>query len=82
MRTRFAVPVARVAIALTVATLCQGCASMMGMRVSTMPQENSSSTRSMLSSFNPLPFQHRSVSDGALLRAPEDRSRAPFWYYK
>jgi len=82
MRSRFAVPVARVVVALSIAALCQGCESMMGMRVSTMPQENSSSTRSMLSAFSPLPFQHRSASDGALLRAPEDRGRAPFWYYK
>jgi hypothetical protein len=28
----------------------------------------------MLSLFNPLPFQHRSLSEGMWLRAPEDRN--------
>lgn len=52
----------------------QGCAALSNVRVAPLPTENSSSQRSMLSLFNPLPFQHRSVSDGMLLRAPEDRN--------
>ena len=44
------------------------------MRVAPLPQENSSSQRSMLSLYNPLPFQHRSMSAGMWLRAPEDRN--------
>lgn len=52
----------------------QGCAALSNVRVAPLPRENSSSQRSMLSLFNPLPFQHRSVSDGMLLRAPEDRN--------
>jgi len=52
----------------------QGCAELSNVRVATLPQENSSSQRSMLSLFNPLPFQHRSMSEGMWLRAPEDRN--------
>jgi hypothetical protein len=38
----------------------------------------------MLSQFNPLTFQHRSLADGALLRAPEERSHGVgiFWYHR
>jgi hypothetical protein len=62
--------------ALVVGTLAslQGCAQLAGMRVAPLPQENSSSQRSMLSLYNPLPFQHRSMSTGMWLRAPEDRN--------
>ena len=63
-------------VVLTVGTLVslQGCAALSNVRVAPLAQENSSSQRSMLSLYNPLPFQHRSVSDGVLLRAPEDRN--------
>ena len=57
----------------TMATL-QGCAALSNVRVAPLATENSSSRRSMLSLYNPLPFQHRSVHDGMLLRAPEDRN--------
>ena len=56
-----------------VATL-QGCAALSNVRVGPLPRENSSAQRSMLSLYNPVPFQHRSASDGILLRAPEDRN--------
>lgn len=52
----------------------QGCAALSNVRVAPLPQENSSSQRSMLGLFNPLPFQHRSMSEGMWLRAPEDRN--------
>lgn len=52
----------------------QGCASLAGVRVAPLPRENASSQRSMLSLYNPLPFQHRSLSEGMWLRAPEDRN--------
>ena len=52
----------------------QSCAALSNVRVAPLPQENSSSQRSMLSLFNPLPFQHRSMSEGMWLRAPEDRN--------
>jgi len=52
----------------------QGCAALSNVRVAPLPRENASSQRSMLSLFNPLPFQHRSMSEGVLLRAPEDRN--------
>jgi hypothetical protein len=52
----------------------QGCAELSNVRVAPLAQENSSSQRSMLSLFNPLPFQHRSLSEGMWLRAPEDRN--------
>jgi len=63
-------------VVLTVGTMVslQGCAALSNVRVAPLAQENSSSQRSMLSLFNPIPFQHRSVSDGMLLRAPEDRN--------
>ena len=56
-----------------VATL-QGCAALSNVRVAPLATQNASSERSMLSLFNPLPFQHRSLSDGMLLRAPQDRN--------
>jgi hypothetical protein len=52
----------------------QGCAALSNLRVAPLPRENSSSQQSMLSLFNPVPFQHRSVSEGTWLRAPEDRN--------
>lgn len=52
----------------------QGCASLSSVRVAPLPRENASSQRSMLSLFNPLPYQHRSMSEGMWLRAPEDRN--------
>lgn len=63
-------------VVLIVGTLAglQGCAQLAGIRVAPLPQENASSQRSMLSLYNPLPFQHRSMSDGMLLRAPENRN--------
>ena len=66
--------IGRMVLALgTVATL-QGCAALSNVRVAPLAAENSSSQRSMLSLFNPVPFQHRSLSDGVLLRAPQDRN--------
>jgi hypothetical protein len=61
---------------LVVGTLAglQGCAELSNIRVAPLPQENSSSQRSMLSLYNPLPYQHRSMSAGMWLRAPEDRN--------
>jgi hypothetical protein len=68
------------AVALAAVTvLLQGCESLQNIRVSPLPTENSSSSRSMLSQFNPLPFQHRSVDDGVLLRAAENRGRGLFF---
>jgi hypothetical protein len=64
----------RVALMVGVAVSLQGCAALSNVRVAPLGQENSSTQRSMLSLFNPMPFQHRSVSDGMLLRAPEDRN--------
>ena len=70
-------------VALTVGTVAslQGCAALSNVRtdlsmvrVAPLAQENSSSQRSMLSLFNPIPFQHRSASEGTWLRAPEDRN--------
>jgi hypothetical protein len=66
--------VGRVVLMVGAVASLQGCASLAGMRVAPLPQENSSSQRSMLSLFNPLPFQHRSLSEGTWLRAPEDRN--------
>ena len=64
----------------TVVTL-QGCAALSNVRtelshvrVAPLAQENSSSQRSMVSLFDPLPFRHRSASEGTWLRAPEDRN--------
>jgi hypothetical protein len=65
---------ARLLAAAAILVAAQGCASLSNVRVGWLPQENASSQRSMLSLYNPLSFQHRSVSDGWLLRAPEERS--------
>jgi hypothetical protein len=64
----------RVLVTIGMLASLQGCAQLTGMRVAPLPQENSSSQRSMLSLYNPIPFQHRSMSQGAWLRAPEDRN--------
>ena len=64
----------RVVLAIGMLTSLQGCAQLAGMRVAPLPRENSSSQRSMLSLYNPIPFQHRSMSEGTWLRAPEDRN--------
>ena len=66
--------IGRVVLAIGALSALQGCAALSNVRVAPLPRENSSSQRSMLSLYNPLPFQHRSVSDGMLLRAPEDRN--------
>ena len=71
---RSAKVVGRVAVAVGALVSLQGCAELSNARVAMLPQENSSAQRSMLSLFNPIPFQHRSVSDGMLLRAPENRN--------
>ena len=63
----------RVIAAVAVAASLQACAETYA-RVPMLPIENASSQRSMLSLYNPLPFQHRSASEGALLRAPEERN--------
>ena len=64
----------RVVLAVGTLASLEGCAELSGVRVAPLPQENSSSQRSMLSLYNPLPFQHRSMSAGMWLRAPEDRN--------
>jgi hypothetical protein len=64
----------RVIVALCVAGSLQACAALSNVRVAPLQPENSSANRSMLSLFNPVPSQHRSVSDGAMLRAPQDRN--------
>ena len=69
---RYAKVVGRVALIVGTLASLQGCAELSVMRVAPLPQENSSSQRSMLSLYNPLPFQHRST--GTWLRAPEDRN--------
>jgi hypothetical protein len=66
--------IGRVILVVGAVASLQGCAALANVHVAPLPTENSSSQRSMLSLFNPLPFQHRSVSDGLLLRAPEDRN--------
>ena len=66
--------VGRVVVALCLAGSLQACTALSNVRVAPLQPENSSSHRSMLSLYNPLPFQHRSQSDGALLRAPQDRN--------
>ena len=71
---RYAKIVGRVALIVGTLAGLQGCAGLQGMRVAPLPQENASSQRSMLSLFNPLPYQHRSMSEGMLLRAPENRN--------
>lgn len=70
----YAKTVGRVALAAGAVAILQGCAELSNVRVAPLPQENASAQRSMLSLFNPIPFQHRSVSDGMLLRAPENRN--------
>jgi hypothetical protein len=66
--------VGRITLALCAAGTLQACAGLSNVRVSTLPRENSSAERSMLSLYNPLPLQHRSLSEGALLRSPQDRN--------
>ena len=76
---RYAKTVGRVVLIVGTLAGLQGCAALSGIRVAPLPQENSSSQRSMLSLFNPVPFQHRSMSAGMWLRAPEDRN--PHYLY-
>ena len=64
----------RLVIVLAMASALQACGALANVRVAPLQHENSSSQRSMLSLFNPLPMQHRSASHGMLLRAPEDRN--------
>ena len=71
---RYAKIVGRVVLIVGTLAGLQGCAQLASVRVAMLPQENASSQRSMLSLYNPLPFQHRSMSDGMLLRAPENRN--------
>ena len=66
--------IGRVILAIGALVTLQGCAALSNVRVAPLPRENSSAQRSMLSLYNPLPFQHRSASGGMLLRAPEDRN--------
>jgi hypothetical protein len=66
--------VGRMIVTLGAVASLQGCAALSTVRVAPLPQENASSQRSMLSLFNPVPFQHRSMSEGMWLRAPEDRN--------
>jgi len=67
--------VGRITLALCAAGSLQACAEIANMpRVSTLPRENASAERSMLSLYNPLPFQHRSLYSGMLLRSPQDRN--------
>ena len=76
MRTR----IARLVVALSSVAFLGGCAQLQGMRVSTLPTENSSALRSMLSQFSPLPWAHHDSYEGALLKAPEDRGGGGLWY--
>lgn len=66
--------VGRVVVLVGAIASVQGCAALANVRVAPLAQENSSAQRSMLSLFNPIPFQHRSLSEGTWLRAPEDRN--------
>lgn len=66
--------IGRVILAVGAVATLQGCAALSNVRVAPLPNENSSAQRSMLSLYNPLPFQHRSATAGMLLRAPEDRN--------
>jgi len=66
--------IGRIILALGAVATLQGCAALSNVRDAPLAAENSSSQRSMLSLFNPVPFQHRSLSDGVLLRAPQDRN--------
>ena len=63
----------RVIAAIAAVASLQACAETYA-RVPMLPTENASSQRSMLSLYNPLPFQHRSATQGWLLRAPEERN--------
>jgi hypothetical protein len=60
--------------AIAVVASLQACAGLSNVRVAPLPMENASSQRSMLTLYNPLPFQHRSATQGWLLRAPEERN--------
>ena len=60
--------------AIAVAASLQACAGLSNVRVAPLAMENASSQRSMLSLYNPLPFQHRSLYSGMLLRSPQDRN--------
>jgi hypothetical protein len=71
---RYAKIVGRVVLVVGTLAGLQGCAELSAIRVAPLPQENSSAQRSMLSLYNPLPSQHRSMSAGMWLRAPEDRN--------
>jgi hypothetical protein len=64
----------RLIAAVAAAASLQACAGLSNIRVAPLPMENASSQRSMLSLYNPLGFQHRSATDGMLLRAPEERN--------
>ena len=70
----YAKMVGRVVLTVGIVASLQGCAALSNVRVAPLAQENSSAQRSMLSLFNPIPFQHRSASEGTWLRAPEDRN--------
>ena len=70
----YAKMVGRVVLTVGSVASLQGCAALSNVRVAPLAQENSSAQRSMLSLFNPVPFQHRGVSEGMWLRAPEDRN--------
>jgi hypothetical protein len=74
MSMTYAKVVGRVALMVGTVASLQGCAELSNVRVAMLPQENSSAQRSMLSLYNPVPFQHRSLSEGMWLRAPEDRN--------
>jgi hypothetical protein len=74
MRMKHMQNVGRLVAALGAVGILQACASMPDVRVPMLQNENSSANRSMLSLYNPLPFQHRSVSDGMFLKAPQDRN--------
>ncbi len=66
--------IGRVMLAVGAVMTLQGCAALSNVRVAPLPKENASAQRSMLSLYNPIPFQHRSLNDGMLLRAPENRN--------
>ena len=66
--------IGRVILAVGAVATLEGCAALSNVRVAPLAQENSSTQRSMLSLYNPIPFQHRSMSQGVWLRAPEDRN--------
>jgi len=78
---RYAKMIGRVALTVGTVVSLQGCAALSSMRtelsnvrVAPLAHENSSTQRSMVNLFDPLPFRHRSASDGMWLRAPEDRN--------